>query len=490
MKRIFGIFVFASLLAVSCQKEMDNQNAAGAGNDRDLVYMEFTTQAEPTKTYIDDATKEVLWLKNDAVSIFPAGVANTTGGDKFTTQDNMTATATFTGESELAENYYALYPYSNTASVTEDGKITINFPKTKWGEIGTFADGYNYSVGVAAADGTLSLKNVAALIKVTIPEDMDDLKELMVQGYDNETMAGEVKVDAVTGEVVEVLTEDANARNAAILQVKGADGKRTVFTPGATYYLPTLPLTFERGLKLKLTYEDGSYSYMFKGFPDKFTLERNKVLNIKKIGRYKTFMMYDFEDGQKPVNVSGNNGSSLEETSVMSIVKNEDPDEVNSSEYVFKDDMGKRENGTSGYVKFDLTTSEAKSRFPYPARVSFNKIRIKVHLRDNDYCPHMTLHMTDGATSPCKPAVVNGTELELVDGKRVWNADLIKKGEWNVLEYHMSDFTTGYGGGFGSLNYVEFRPMCQADGSNYPGDLNDTNNTRIICFDDIEFLYK
>ena len=174
----------------------------------------------------------------------------------------------------------------------------------------------------------------------------------------------------------------------------------------------------------------------------------------------------------------------------MSIVENEDPDGVNSSKYVFKDDMGKRKDGTSGYVKFDLTTPEAKSRFPYPARSSFDKIKIKVHLRDNDYCPHMMLHMTDGATFTRKPAKVNDQELDMVDGKSVWQPELINKGGWNVLEYHMSDFTTGYGGSFGNLNYVEFRPMCQADGSNYPGDLNDTNNTRIICFDDIEFLYK
>jgi hypothetical protein len=97
--------------------------------------------------------------------------------------------------------------------------------------------------------------------------------------------------------------------------------------------------------------------------------------------------------------------------------------------------------------------------------------------------------MTDKATFTSKPTVVNGTTLEKgTDGKRVWNGDLIKKGEWNVLEYHMSDFTSGYSGNFGSLNYVEFRPMCKEDGSNYPGALNSTNNTRILCFDDIEFL--
>lgn len=484
MKRIFGISVLMSLLAVSCQEDMNDQ-VQTSQKERDLVYMEFTTGAPQLKTMLDKETNDVLWLRDDAISIFTAGVANTTGGDKFLTKDDEVPVATFAGETELAKNYYALYPYSNTASVTEDGKITINFPKTKWGTPDTFADGYNYSVGVADADGNLSLKNIAALIKVTIPEDMTDLKELMVQGYNGENMAGEVKVDALTGEVVEVISKG----DAAILQVKGADGKMTVFTPGATYYLPTLPLTFERGLKLKLTYKDGSSTYMFKGFPDTFTLERNKVLNLKKIGRYETFMMYDFEDGEKPAGVTGNAGSSLEESSVLTVVRNEDPDEVNPSEYVFKDDMGKRADATSGYVKFDLTSPAAKSRFPYPARQLFTKIRIKVHMRNNDYCPHMRLHMSDGGTFTCKPAVVNGTTLENgTDGKRVWNAALINKGEWNVLEYHMSDFTSGYSGNFGSLNHVEFRPMCKEDGNDYPGALNDTNNTRILCFDDIEFL--
>ena len=46
----------------------------------------------------------------------------------------------------------------------------------------------------------------------------------------------------------------------------------------------------------------------------------------------------------------------------------------------------------------------------------------------------MMLYKTDKASSKSKPAVVNGTKLKLLDGKRVWNAELINKGGWNELE--------------------------------------------------------
>ena len=63
MKRIFGIFVFASLLAVSCQKEMDNQNAAGAGNEK--------------HAFINHATGE--FCSEEAKAAIKAAMASYTG---------------------------------------------------------------------------------------------------------------------------------------------------------------------------------------------------------------------------------------------------------------------------------------------------------------------------------------------------------------------------------------------------------------------------
>lgn len=463
MKRIFGIFVFASLLAVSCQKEMDNQNAAGAGNDRDLVYMEFTTQAEPTKTYIDDATKEVLWLKNDAVSIFPAGEANTTGGDKFTTQDNMTATATFTGESELAENYYALYPYKSNASVTEDGKITFAFPNWQAVKSGTIGNGYNPSVGVAQ-NGNLSLKNVGAAFKFTVPEDMTDLVEILVMGCKNENMAGTITVSATDPSDYTVVS----GKNAVMIN---SSNKTNVIPPGV-YYIAALPQTLPNGIIIKLSFADNTpdnssdnpYCYMFTG--QSVELVQNKVFAIKKIAKYKSFVMADFEEGGLPSFVTTINDSGSASGKILSVVENPHVTDANPSGSVFMSDMGKADWNTSGAI----TLKNYNTWFPDAGRKWFKTMRMKLWIGTNAYVPVVSINGTKKL-----PSRINGDE----DGTLLTD-------EWNVVEYDSSLWGKS---NYESVSSIELRPLSSTKDSNAPAEIDPVTNNKIVYYDDIEFLY-
>ena len=462
MKRIFGIFVFASLLSVSCQKEIDNQNMDGAGNDRDLVYMEFATQAEQTKTYIDDATKKVLWLKNDAVSIFPAGVANTKGGDKFTTQDNMTATATFTGESELAENYYALYPYKSDASVTEDGKITFAFPNWQAVKNGTIGNGYNPSVGVAQ-DGNLTLRNVGAAFKFTVPEDLTDLVEILVMGCKNENMAGTITVSATDPSDYTVVS----GKNAVMIN---SNNKKNVIPPGV-YYIAALPQTLSNGFIVKLSFADNTsdnssdnpYCYMFTG--QSVELVRNKVFAIKKIAKYDSFVMADFEEGGLPSFVTTINTSGSVSGKILSVVENPHVTDVNPSANVFMSDMGKADWNTSGAI----TLKNYDTWFPEAGRNKFKTMRMKVWMGTNEYVPVASIN-----GSKKLPSRINGA----ADGTLL--AD-----EWNVVEYDSSLWGKG---DYGSVSAIELRPLSSTKDTNAPAEIDPLTNNKIVYYDDIEFL--
>ena len=243
MKRYILPAAIAALSMLSCQKELadptlQNQNQA----DGELVEMTFSADVESTdtKTYIDVADGfKVFWEATDEIAVY-AGSVKAESSFAIKEETISGSSASFTGTIPSgASAYYAVYPAS-AAGECADGKVNVTVPAVQTLIGNNTASGALVSVAKASGNA-LSFKNVCSLLKVNVSA--DNITEIVLQGKNDEVIAGTVRVDAATGVLAEV--------------VEGA--KKITFKPsGETfakgdYYIALLPTDFTKGFDLVLS---------------------------------------------------------------------------------------------------------------------------------------------------------------------------------------------------------------------------------------------
>ena len=147
--------------AVSCSIE---ENKIDPIPTDPRVPMTFTA-GEFTKTSLvpGDNENAVLWSAGDAISIFDG-----TNNNEFTLTDGAgTASAKFEGEAVPDKTYYALYPYSETASLSGT-TITSSLPAEQQYVGATFDTMLNPSVAVADGNNNLAFHNVASILQINV----------------------------------------------------------------------------------------------------------------------------------------------------------------------------------------------------------------------------------------------------------------------------------------------------------------------------------
>lgn len=158
-------------------------------NDGCLELKTFVSSLEQdTKTALVDG-KKVHWTADDAISVFDnEAFAN----KQFTATDINGKRASFSGYTNAgASVYYALYPYNAGASCASDGTIMTNLPAIQKAVPGTFGNDINISVA-RSEDESLLFKNVCALVKVTVPEDLTDIVSMSL--VSKAALAGDMKI--------------------------------------------------------------------------------------------------------------------------------------------------------------------------------------------------------------------------------------------------------------------------------------------------------
>ena len=156
---------------------------------------------------------------------------------------------------------------------------------------------------------------------------------------------------------------------------------------------------------------------------------------------------------------------------------------VNPSNKVLRDLLLK-ESGTSGY--FDMGFSHLTDRSKYRA------IRVKVYLGKNLYYPRMQINVLPDGKKNKLPSKINGQPFTSSMKEADWKA-LIKTDDWNVFVYDLIDCGYQNADGsavtnFGDITAVQFRPLSKFNGNNIDAGAASETNTRIVYYDDIEFL--
>ena len=246
----------------ACTREMPE----GPVNERmvlsGLKTMTFTaiheTQDTTTKAAIDG--HDIKWSRLDALSVFDG-----TGNRKFTLNgDGGSTTGNFTGSAAEASTYYALYPYTEAATLNGSKIEGAVLPVTQTATAGSADPAAMLMMATSTDANTLSFKNVCAYVKITPTFDCSRIV-LKSKGY--EKLAGTVKLDYNGGAPAAEGTTDG----ASSVTLDGT------ITSGSTYYIAALPQTLENGFAVRFRIDGVDYE---KGTTKKLGLTRNKIMDL------------------------------------------------------------------------------------------------------------------------------------------------------------------------------------------------------------------
>lgn len=239
MKSILYIVALATLM-VACTEDEQLDNILPDNK----VQMEFyaTTDASTRTTLVEH--NGVNWLAGDRVSLFDPSGAN----NEFSTAEGG-ASVTFTGRATEADGtYYALYPYDKEANVS-GSVVTTRLPAFQTAQAGSFATMLNPSVAMADAQQNLYFRNVCALVKFTLGNNIaETITKATFCGNDGEALAGSLSIDAAVADPTAVV--DASFGET---EVELTDS----LASGGTYYFVVAPATLSKGLTVTLYSSNG-----------------------------------------------------------------------------------------------------------------------------------------------------------------------------------------------------------------------------------------
>lgn len=241
MKKYYFILMAAASLLAACAKEspVDDRTAGPDAPASGKVEMRFTASSEDTKTTLDPSNGyAILWGMDDDITVFAGASASGNTFHVESVSDNK-RTAVFEGLSELSDTYYALFPASNTASISA-GVVSASLATEQAAVAGTFAPKANLSVG-STTGPDIQLKNVGALVGVTLGN--DGITGIKLEGLGN----SDILSGAVTINADGTLVSKGEGVNYVSLT-----GNASAFVNGSTYYFVVLPGTYASGLRVTL----------------------------------------------------------------------------------------------------------------------------------------------------------------------------------------------------------------------------------------------
>lgn len=423
MKKLSISFFVIALLVCSCAREFEQKTVEAPEQACEMVELTFNATADMTKAALDGF--DVSFSANDKISIFKNGT-----NYQFTTTEGG-ATASFSGsisaaDLEAAGDFYALFPYSAAATISEGTISNVTLSKYSTAGAGTFAPQQAIFVAKSATTD-LVFKSAVALLKITVPAGITDLKEIGIFNRQNTSapftgaITGVFSVTPGDGDpVVEVTAKHGDPHTA------GLNPASTYINPGV-YYIPVLPSTLTNGFDMKLVFGTEFTGRVATG--SNLTFAAGRVYNLGTIRRERFFVMDGFEN--ETVNVK-----STKWTGNDAYVRTNPfatPALGNSSSKVLEMDMHTRSagSGTSGYLDYSIPISSSSFRG------FFTSLSIKVYYGDtygkDDYYPRMLWNKAGDAKLP---ATVNGSA---ISDQASFDAAILKN-EWNTFTWNSSQW--------------------------------------------------
>ena len=260
MNRLLQYLLFSLSLFVACAKETTQaeEMVRPASDSYEMMIFKADTDEGLKTTLGSDRT--IRWQSWDKITVFSGPDA---AGQTFTvkSRDNEDKTAYFEGLGLPAEQYYALSPAQNRASVSQ-GVLTVSMPMVQ----GVLQDSFGAQANLSAAqsDGVSDafyFRNVGAILAVR--QQNIGVVGIRIEALGNQKMTGEATVSFDENRIPKA-APTRNAHDYVLLN--GA------FTAGNTYYAAVFPGNYTAGFRVTLYRSDSWISF---SNPKPLQLERN-----------------------------------------------------------------------------------------------------------------------------------------------------------------------------------------------------------------------
>ncbi len=272
MKRLI-IFILPAIVMVSCIKQdINNQVTQTQPKFYGNIFQ------EESRTYVDEQIR-MRWHEEDQVSIFAGSTLNRkyqfdgkTGANSgyFTDISN----AAFGAGNEM-NNHYAVYPYHSANTLTEDGKLYVNYPTEQIYTPNTFGKNANMMVAITAntQDHDLIFRNVASYLRVRLWGENQNVKSISLVSKGDEPLSGKAVITPIYGN--SPLCEMVEINKASVtLACTSAVSVNTTEDSPIEFWIVIPPITLSEGFSVAVSNNIGGTQTF--DIDKEFTFERNK----------------------------------------------------------------------------------------------------------------------------------------------------------------------------------------------------------------------
>ncbi len=266
----------AAIALAGCAKEMEMPA------DQELRKMSFTGVVDDnigTKTALT-SDYNVIWTSGDQISVFANGnnsqfTASNIRASESGLEDGV---ATFEGMATAADVYYGVYPYNESATISETIVSTV-LPTDQTAVAGSFAVGSNISVAKAAEEDVLQFRNAGAIVGLTV--NGEGISAIRLQSADGTAaMSGAVTVD-VSGDTPVMALASGAVNHVRLVAEQPSDDNPDAtgtLTSGSTYYFVVAPGEYSG---LQLVFENAGLDATYTtSTAEVVTVERNGNKNL------------------------------------------------------------------------------------------------------------------------------------------------------------------------------------------------------------------
>ena len=273
------LLTLLALVLCSCAETFVGKEIARP-NGENLPDLTAAFAEDDTRTYVEN-DKYLRWHEDDRLTAFYGNTLNRQYKFNGATGDNS-GTFSLVPSGELGtgnafDRIYALYPYSETANITDEGEISLTLPAVQNYAENSFGLGANTMIAVTEnlEDTFLVFKNACGYLKLKLYDpDGSELKSIEVKGNNGEKIAGSATATIAFGEVPVLNMSDDATTTITIDCGDGIAIGQTAET--ATEIWVVLPeTTFTKGLTIVVTDTNGSI--FEKSTEKEVVIERNAV---------------------------------------------------------------------------------------------------------------------------------------------------------------------------------------------------------------------
>ena len=279
MKKIFTrimLWAVAATALASCA----NNDINDAINDNNLIEVTLTADKTAVRTELIDGVP--YWSKGDAVGAYFADEEGTYRNYKFTnTAEVASLTASFTGQTEVANTLYVYYPYTANGAAEKGAKVDI--PANQEPTATSFdgkADIMLAKPITLDATGTtlenLQFARLGAIVKVVLNDGTSSLAGQHISTFSMTAatnLVGRVYVDVVNQELGELYHGQSKTVNAKYTEPLAV---------GSDIYLVVYPQTLAAGSTLKFEASTEGYAITKTAtLKEDIALESGKLTTLK-----------------------------------------------------------------------------------------------------------------------------------------------------------------------------------------------------------------